>query len=185
MKDESIRIVVFDWLEENFGKMRIFEESPIGKSRCDFYVVTDKLTGFEIKSDADSYERLPKQIKDYDQYFDQNYIVVGAQHIKSVAKKVPDYWGILCVTDEEEGFIVKMIRRPVPNPKVKREKQLSKMWHNELTSIATKLGTPLYMGKSKPTRIKGIIKHAKDSALLGAICEELFERDYTNYQGED
>jgi len=185
MKDKSIRIVIFDWLEENFGKMRIFEESPIGKSRCDFYVVTDKLTGFEIKSDADSYERLSKQVKNYDLYFDQNYIVVGEQHKKSVVKKVPDHWGILCVSDEEEGFVVKVIRRAVANPKIKREKQMTKLWHNELTSIAKKLGTPLYLGQSKTNRIKGIMKHSDDAALLSAICEELFERDYTNYQGDE
>jgi hypothetical protein len=178
-------VVIFDWLEEYFGKMRIFEESPIGNSRCDFFVVTDKLTGFEIKSDADSYERLNKQIKDYDAYFDQNYIVVGNQHRKSVVKKVPNHWGILCVRDEEEGFLVDVIRRAIQNPKVKRDKQMRKLWHNELTSIANKLGTPVYMGKGKTTRIKGIIKNSKDSDLQQAICEELFERDYTNYDGEE
>ena len=110
MKDNSIRRVIFDYLEENYGKIRIFEESPISNSRCDFFAVTDRLTGYEIKSDADSYERLARQIQDYDAFFDENYIVVGRTHRAHVAKKIPPYWGIICITDEEEGFIVEKVR---------------------------------------------------------------------------
>lgn len=88
MKDRSVRRVIFDYLEENYGKIRIFEESPIKNSRCDFYTVTDRLTGYEIKSDADSYERLSGQIKDYDAFFDENYIVIGRTHRAHVAEKV-------------------------------------------------------------------------------------------------
>ena len=87
MKDNSIRNVIFDYLEENNGKIRIFEESPIKNSRCDFYTVTDKLTGYEIKSDADSYERLARQIKDYDAFFDENYIIIGRTHRAHVAEE--------------------------------------------------------------------------------------------------
>ena len=111
MKDNSIRNVIFDYLEENNGKIRIFEESPIKNSRCDFYTVTDKLTGYEIKSDADSYERLARQIKDYDAFFDENYIIIGRTHRAHVAEKVPPYWGIICITDEEDGFTAEQYAR--------------------------------------------------------------------------
>ena len=120
MKDRSVRRVIFDYLEENYGKIRIFEESPIKNSRCDFYTVTDRLTGYEIKSDADSYERLSGQIKDYDAFFDENYIVIGRTHRAHVAEKVPPYWGIICITDEEEGFIVETMRPAEKNPKMKK-----------------------------------------------------------------
>lgn len=125
MKDNSIRNVIFDYLEENNGKIRIFEESPIKNSRCDFYTVTDKLTGYEIKSDADSYERLARQIKDYDAFFDENYIIIGRTHRAHVAEKVPPYWGIICITDEEDGFIVETLRPAQKNPKLKRKKSAS------------------------------------------------------------
>ena len=51
-------------------------------------LVTDKLTGFEIKSDSDNYERLSKQITSYNQFFDENYIVVGTSHKKSIESKI-------------------------------------------------------------------------------------------------
>lgn len=179
MKDNSIRRVIFDYLEENYGKIRIFEESPIKNSRCDFYTVTDRLTGYEIKSDADSYERLARQIQDYDAFFDENYIVVGRTHRAHVAKKIPPYWGIICITDEEEGFLVETVRPAEKNPKMKRKNQLLKLWNSEITSIARRRGCHTYMGKSKSFRAGELIKKIDDDTLREEICSELFERDYS------
>ena len=65
--DCDIREPLFDYLEERFGKARMFEEKIIGKSRADVLMVTERrITGLEIKSDADTYERLRRQIRDYD-----------------------------------------------------------------------------------------------------------------------
>ena len=36
---------------------------------CDVMAVTDKLTGYEIKSDQDNYARLQDQVKAYDRFF--------------------------------------------------------------------------------------------------------------------
>ena len=67
LKDVDIREPLFDFLEEKYGKIRIFEEKNIGKSRADAIMITDgNLFGIEIKSDADTYQRLERQVKDYD-----------------------------------------------------------------------------------------------------------------------
>ena len=179
MKDRSVRRVIFDYLEENYGKIRIFEESPIKNSRCDFYTVTDRLTGYEIKSDADSYERLSGQIKDYDAFFDENYIVIGRMHRAHVAEKVPPYWGIICITDEEEGFIVETVRPAEKNPKMKRKNQLLKLWNREITSIARRRGCHIYYGKYKSFRAGELLKSIDNDTLKEDICAELFERDYS------
>lgn len=178
MKDGSIRNVIFDYLEENNGKIRIFEESPIKNSRCDFYTVTDRLTGYEIKSDADSYERLARQIKDYDAFFDENYIIVGRTHRAHVAEKVPSYWGIICITDEEDGFVVETLRPARKNPKLKRKNQLMKLWNSEITAISRRCRQAVYRGKSKNFRASELIRKVNDERLKEEICTELFERDY-------
>lgn len=179
MKDDAIRLVIFDYLEENTDKIRIFEESPIKSSRCDFYTVTDRLTGYEIKSDADSYERLAGQVKNYDAFFDENYLVVGATHAASAKKKIPDYWGIISITDMDDGFAVEVLRRAEKNPKCKRKNQLCKLWNSELTAIMKRRGTHVYYGKSKPFRAGELLKKVDDETLRAEICRELFERDYT------
>ena len=71
LKDKDIREPLFTYLEERFGKVRIIEEKQIKKSRADCMMVTsDFLAGIEIKSDADTYARLERQIKDYNRFFD-------------------------------------------------------------------------------------------------------------------
>ena len=74
--DKDIREPLFDFLEEQYGKVRILEEKNIGRVRADIVMITeDALYGIEIKSDADTYTRLKKQVKNYDMYYDRNIIV--------------------------------------------------------------------------------------------------------------
>jgi hypothetical protein len=55
------------------------------------------------KGDTDSYTRLPGQIKEYDTYFQQNYLVIGAAHRKTAAKHIPLYWGIMYVSESKNN----------------------------------------------------------------------------------
>jgi hypothetical protein len=94
--DKDIREPLFDFLEEQYGKVRILEEKNIGRVRADVVMITEEaLYGIEIKSDADTYTRLKKQVKNYDMYYDRNIIVVGTSHAAHVSEHVPDWWGII------------------------------------------------------------------------------------------
>ena len=77
--DKDIREPLFDFLEGMYGKIRILEEKQMGKSRADIVMVLpDLVAGIEIKSDADTYVRLKRQVKDYDQFYDRNYVAAPA-----------------------------------------------------------------------------------------------------------
>ena len=79
LHDADIREPLFDFLEETYGKTRILEEKNTGRSRADVVMVTEnEVIGLEIKSDADSYQRLSGQVKDYDRYYDRNFVVIGS-----------------------------------------------------------------------------------------------------------
>jgi len=79
--DRDIREPLFDFLEERYGKIRIIEEKQMGKSRADIVMVLpDAVAGIEIKSDADTYVRLQRQVRDYNRYYDTNLVVVGSTH---------------------------------------------------------------------------------------------------------
>ena len=76
--DRNIREPLFEFLEETYGKIRILEEKRTGSARADVVMITPKLLyGIEIKSDADTYARLSKQVRNYDWYYDRNIVVVG------------------------------------------------------------------------------------------------------------
>ena len=77
-------------------KIRIYQEKSIGASICDVMAVTDKLSGYEIKSDVDNLERLRKQIASYDLFFDRCYIVCGRVHearLEELTSATRDYLG--------------------------------------------------------------------------------------------
>ena len=102
LHDKDIREPLFDFLEAEYGKIRIIEEKTMGRSRADVVMVTeDALFGIEIKSDADTYTRLSRQVKDYNKFFDYNYVVVGTSHAHHIEEHVPDTWGIITV--EQDG----------------------------------------------------------------------------------
>lgn len=103
MLDKDIREPLFDFLEEFYGKIRIFEEKVTGISRTDALGVIDgQLIGFEIKSDSDRYTRLKRQTADYDLLCDVNYLVVGKSHRRQADQHIPAHWGIICVYEENE-----------------------------------------------------------------------------------
>ena len=103
LHDSDIREPLFDFLEESLGKIRILEEKQTGRARADVVMVTEKyLYGIEIKSDADTYARLNKQVRYYDQYYDRNIVVVGSMHAAHIEEHVPEWWGILSV-DADRG----------------------------------------------------------------------------------
>ena len=104
LHDKDIREPLFDFLEETFGKVRILEEKQIAKVRSDIVMITPTLLyGIEIKSDADTYARLEKQVKYYNWYYDRNIIVVGSSHATHVAEHVPEWWGIVSVEQKADG----------------------------------------------------------------------------------
>ena len=114
LRDRDIREPLFDFLEETYGKVRIIEEKTMGKSRADLVMVApDALYGIEIKSDADTYARLARQVEDYDRYYDFNIVVVGTSHGMHIHEHVPDYWGIITVEPAEGELDFYFLRRPL------------------------------------------------------------------------
>ncbi|MCR5460336.1 MAG: sce7726 family protein [Acetatifactor sp.] len=184
LKDKDIREPLFSFLEEYYGKMRIIEEKTMGRSRADVVmVVPDALYGIEIKSDADTYVRLSDQIRDYDQYFDYNIVVVGTSHGEHVPEHVPPYWGIITVEIVDGNFDFYVLRKPLPNPKVKWKRKLELLWRPELAQIQEWNDMPKYKDLSKAKVSEKILERVPeliaDELLRTQVSEILFERDYS------
>lgn len=177
--DKDIREPLFDFLEEYYGKTRVIEEKRIGRSRADIVLVKPScVAGIEIKSDADTYARLKRQVRDYNQYFDENYVVVGSSHALHVEEHVPDWWGIISVELLDGAVDFYLLREAKENPKVNRKKKLGLLWRPELAHIQELNGMPKYRQKSKDFVIGRILERVPEEILDGQITEELFERDY-------
>lgn len=180
LHDKDIREPLFDFLEETYGKIRILEEKMMGKSRADVVMVTtDALYGIEIKSDADSYTRLGRQVKDYNLYYDYNYVVVGTSHALHVEEHVPQWWGIITAEPEGDAVDFYILRRPEKNPALAWKRKISILWRPELAHIQELNGMPKYKEKSKLFVMEKILEKVPEERLKSQLCEELFQRDYT------
>lgn len=188
--DKDIREPLFEFLEERYGKVRILEEKTVGNSRADVVmVIPDKIVGIEIKSDADTYTRLERQVADYDLYFDMNIVVVGSTHASHVAEHVPDYWGIVSVEEYDtgaSGSLNKMmkkidfyvVREMKPNPRSDLLRTIRILWRPELAHIQETYSLPMYKGKSKDFVRTLIVDRLPAEIVHHEISDILFERDY-------
>ena len=181
MKDKEIRNILIAYLKAKHEEIRIYQEKSIGSAICDVMAVTDRLIGYEIKSDVDNYQRLERQIEFYDKFFDENYIVVSKKHIASAEIKVPKHWGIVYI--DANGINVS--RKASKNTSVSRRRQLTVLWKLELKNLLIKNNLPLYAQQEKgyiSDKICGQVEHN----LLGKqIAFELLHRDYSVYDAKD
>ena len=177
--DKDIREPLFDLLEEKYGKSRIFEEKQIGRARADAVMITESaIYGIEIKSDADTYARLSRQVKYYDYYYDFNYVVVGSTHGNHIKEHVPKHWGIITVEEAGGGLDFYFLREPDYNPNVDWNYKIEILWRFELAHIQELNDMPAYKQKSKKFVGEKIIEKVPHNILQKQFCTELFERDY-------
>ena len=178
--DKDIREPLFLFLEERYGKVRFLEEKNIGRSRADIVMITENaLIGIEIKSDADTYTRLGKQVQDYDRYYDCNYVVIGTRHVQHIEEHVPAWWGIITVEEMETGTDFYIARKPAESRMTERERQIEMLWRPELNRLLEINLLPKYAGKSKRFVQGVLLERVEWDRLKLQLCDCLFERDYT------
>ena len=177
MLDKDIREPLFDYIDERYGKVRIFEEKVILKSRADVLAIIEgEIIGFEIKSDNDTYTRLSRQVRDYDRFCDRCYAVVGESHIH-IDEHIPEYWGIIVVN--KDNVIVD--REATTSPKIRINNQLDILWRDELYNIQMKEGLPKLSNWRRRDIYKRLVETAGEPTIKADITEQLFERDYTRF----
>ncbi len=181
--DKDIREPLFTYFDLKLGKVRFFEEKEIGKSRADIMMVTDDaITGLEIKSDADSYTRLKRQVRDYDKYFDYNYVVIGRSHLKHIEEHIPKYWGVIACYEEDGEVLFEEVKEAIENPKRKINYKMSFLWYPELARIREECLKYKYSKLNKSKLRAKLIEKIDEEKLNQLISRELFNRDYTIYQ---
>lgn len=178
--DKDIREPLFEFLEERYGKTRFLEEQVMGQSRADVVMVLpEALCGIEIKSDADTYARLERQVYDYNLYYDYNIVVVGTSHAAHIEEHVPEWWGIITVESEEDRTDLYLMREAKENPKMEWNHKIEILWRPELAHIQEVNRMYAYKQKSKRFVADKIVETVEPKILAGQLSDELFERDYT------
>ena len=180
LNDKDIRKVIYDSFSGSREETRILEEFPMGDSRADMLLVTKtKLIGLEIKSDRDSFERLARQVKDYEKFFDTNYLVVGTCHVEEAMRTVPAHWGIYEVYENSDGtYIMECVRSASMALKDNTEEKLYLLWRNELMRIVRDYRLAKGNLQRKDKMISKIVRGLTIPVIQSEICDALLAREY-------
>ncbi len=114
-----------------------------GRCRADIAVINGRLTGYEIKSDEDSLERLTEQIKTYSAVFDHAAVITGARHRDAVLSRLPKWWGVIvCHQGKRGGVSFETWRSAGRNARVDPVAVAQLLWKAEAAEILKSLGEP-------------------------------------------
>ena len=139
--DKAIRIVLRDVLDKKLKEYRkkepkteIFEELGVqhGTARIDYAIINGEMCGYEIKSDRDTLERLPEQVRDFGEVFDKLTLVVGKRHLYHAIHEIPEWWGVVLAKEHGNGkLVLQTIRKPDQNPAQREISVARLLWREE------------------------------------------------------
>lgn len=113
------------------------------KSRIDVAVINGCVHGYEIKSGQDTLNRLPSQIKTYQDTVEKLTIVCASKHVDGVTKLAPTWCGILEARQGPRGAVhFHTVRRGRRNPKVNPVMLAHLLWRPEVITLLSLCGLP-------------------------------------------
>lgn len=121
MRDSDVRCAVKNWLGAEYAHdpdSYIIEEMGVwsGTVRIDVAIINGSLSGYELKSDRDTLERLPHQRDIYGRVFDYLHLIVGKRHAEDAERLLPYWWGIKIAVAAGDSVVLLPHRDAAENP---------------------------------------------------------------------
>lgn len=187
LKDSDIRKPFIDRLvkmnDKNVKqKYRIISEMAIcdGLSRADIVVVREGngVYGYEIKSDADTLDRLSSQQESYSKTFDKAFIIVGEKHKLEINNFIPEWWGVYVVRYDKknDSVLFKLTKRGRKNKFVSVQALLDLLWREEVETLLKQHGIKGLSGKNRRILRQIAIEHISFQEISDYTRETLLHR---------
>jgi hypothetical protein len=109
-----------------------------GDVRVDVAAVNGELSGFEIKSPADSLARWPKQRRVYSKVVDRAWLVAPENALE--AAKAPGWWGLIRIVETPHQLGLRVVRDAMPNPKPDPYAIACLLWRDEAIRALDEVG---------------------------------------------
>jgi hypothetical protein len=165
LNEKDVRNLLMLELNETYNgdpNTRIVNELGIdfGASRVDVAVINGIMHGFEIKSDLDTLNRLPRQISYYNKIFERMTIVSSRKYYDEVKELVPNWWGIKVISADGTRLINKRKGKMVNQQS--KDLLLKLLWKKDLENFIDFLGFPKKMKKMKKNQLLEIFSQEVD-----------------------
>jgi hypothetical protein len=109
-----------------------------GDVRVDIALINTELSGFEIKSPADSLARWPKQRRVYSKVLDRAWLVATEKSLD--AAKAPSWWGLIRVVETPNQLGIRVLRNAEPNPSPDALAIAQLLWRAEALGVLERRG---------------------------------------------
>jgi hypothetical protein len=138
-----------------------------GAARVDLAVVNGALHGYEIKSEADTLERLPGQRAIYSRTLDFVTVVAFENHAKKIHDAVPDWWCIWRAELSEGRISMSEMRPGSENPGLDARAVAELLWREEALAELELHGVAAGIrSKARPV----LWDHLANSLPLDELC---------------
>jgi hypothetical protein len=156
---------------------RVLDELAVcaGDARIDIAVINGKFHGFEIKSEADTLERLKGQVAAYNRVFDTITIICGKNHIDGVTSVIPEWWGIYTATADLGGVRLEKLRDAKRNTLVDGHALAQLLWKSELTSILASAGITKGISNKSCRALWEIVTDTFSTLKLQSVVREVLK----------
>lgn len=124
----------------------------LGETRVDVAVINGKLSGYEIKSERDTLERLDRQVDLYGRVLDEAWLVVAEKHVPHALDRIPPWWGMVTAKVVKGEVRCVRTRRAKRNRHVDPYALAQLLWRDEAFAVLQERG--LSRGLSGATRFR-------------------------------
>ncbi len=114
-----------------------------GASRVDIAVINGHLRGIEIKAEADTLARLPRQVTAYGAVMDKASLIVAEKYYEVALAQLPDWWGVIVTQRTTAGAVrFRRIRAERINREIQPLVVARLLWRPEVIGLLRELGEP-------------------------------------------
>ncbi|OYY70542.1 MAG: hypothetical protein B7Y47_09180 [Sphingomonas sp. 28-63-12] len=112
-----------------------------GSCRIDIAVINGHIRGVEIKAEADTLERLPRQVAAYGEVVDKALLIVDSKHLASAMTIVPNWWGVMVAErGTTQGVRFRRVRPERANKGIDPLVLARLLWRPEVQALLRDLG---------------------------------------------
>lgn len=169
LNEFKVRELLMNELNEkyiNCNDTRIISELGLdfGASRIDVAVVNGILHGYEIKSDLDNLNRLPRQMEYYNKIFERMTIVASRKYLDDLKEIVPSWWGIKIISSDQKRLIEVRKGRQIKCQDINLILKL--LWKRELEELIDFLGWPKVLKKKRKNQLLSMVYKEADHEII-------------------
>jgi len=187
LKDEDLRAAALRRLLAGAQKCAdtlVLEELGLthGTSRVDIAVINGHIRGVEIKAEADSLERLPRQVNAYGLVVDRATLIASERHLPAALELLPSWWGVVSARRAANGSVVfRRLRDERANRETDAISLARLMWRDEVHAVLSGMGcTPQLLRQPRASLYAELARRLPKAQLATLVRTTLKSR--TNWR---